>query len=81
VIGTRVMIKALLIALLEPTETLCGFEQEMNFTARLALLEELKTLPFGAVWNYYCAQQNVPTAGSWMNTVTQYEKEVLSQRG
>lgn len=81
VIGTRVMIKALLIALLEPTDTLRQMEQEMNFTARLALLEELKTLPFGAVWDYYCLQQNVPPAGAWMNTVTQYEKEALSQRG
>ena len=80
VIGTRVMIKALLIALLEPTETLRAYERDMNFTARLALLEEVRMLPFGAVWNYYCAQQNVPPAGAWMNTVTQYEKEVLSQR-
>ena len=81
VIGTRVMIKALLIALLEPTETLRSFEREMDFTSRLALLEELKTLPFGAVWNYYCVQQNVPPAGAWMQNVSQYEKEVLSQRG
>ncbi len=81
VIGTRVMIKALLIALLEPTATLREFERAQNFTARLALLEELKTLPFGAVWDYYCAQQNVPPAGAWMQTVQQYEKDVLAQRG
>jgi len=80
VIGTRVMIKALLIALLEPTETLRQFEREQNFTARLALLEELKTLPFGAVWDYYCLQQGVPPAGAWMEEVAKYEKEVLSRR-
>ncbi|MCK5860850.1 MAG: L-rhamnose isomerase, partial [Candidatus Hydrogenedentes bacterium] len=81
VIGTRVMLKALLLALLEPTGTLRQMEKEMNFTARLALLEELKTLPIGAVWNYYCVQQNVPPAGAWMNVVTRYEGDVLSLRG
>lgn len=80
VIGTRVIIKALLIALLEPTETLRGFERDGNYTARLALLEELKTLPSGAVWDYYCLKQGVPPAGAWMQTVTQYEKDVLSRR-
>ncbi len=81
VIGTRVMIKALLIALLEPIETLRQFEREGDFTARLALLEELKTLPYGAVWDYYCLQQNTLPAGAWMQDVRQYEKDVLSLRG
>ena len=81
VIGTRSMIKALLLALLEPAVTLRELERSGNFTARLALLEELKTLPFGAVWDYYCLSRNVPPAGAWMQSVQQYEKEVLSARG
>ena len=81
VIGTRAMIKALLLALLEPTDKLRELERSGNFTARLALLEELKTLPFGAVWDYYCVSKNVPPAGAWMQSVQLYEKEVLSARG
>lgn len=81
VIGTRSMIKALLIALLEPTDMLRELERSGNYTARLALLEELKTLPFGAVWDYYCASKNVPPAGAWMQSVEQYEKDVLVARG
>src|SRR5439155_22800789 len=54
VIGARAMLKALLIALLEPAEQLRTLEAASDYTARLALLEELKTLPFGAAWDYYC---------------------------
>ena len=60
VIGTRAMIKALLLALLEPIELLRQLEADGDFTARLALLEELKTLPVGAVWDYYCLQSRCP---------------------
>ena len=81
VIGTRSMIKALMIALLEPTAHLRELEQAANYTARLALLEELKTLPFGAVWDYYCLSSNVPPAGAWMHDVMDYEKQVLANRG
>lgn len=81
VIGTRSMIKALLIALLEPTDKLRELERSGNYTARLALLEELKTLPFGAVWDYYCVSRNVPPGGAWMQSVLQYEKDVLAARG
>lgn len=81
VIGTRSMIKALLLALLEPTDKLRDLERTGNFTARLALMEELKTLPFGAVWDYYCVSKNAPPAGAWMQSVQEYEKEVLSARG
>ncbi len=80
VTGTRAMIKALLIALLEPAETLRALEQDGDFTARLALLEEIKTLPFGAVWDYYCLKQGVPAGAAWINEVKQYEKDVLSKR-
>ena len=80
VIGTRNMVRALLIAMLEPTDTLRAFEQEGNYTARLALLEELKSLPWGAVWDYYCLKQGVPVGSGWMNDVLKYEEEVLSKR-
>jgi L-rhamnose isomerase len=80
VIGTRAMIKALLLALLEPTEKLRQLEVEGDFTSRLAMVEELKTLPFGAVWDYYCLQQEVPPGMAWMEDVRQYEREVTSKR-
>jgi L-rhamnose isomerase len=80
VIGTQNMIKALLLALLEPIEQLRKYEQEGDFTSRLAMLEELKTLPFGAVWDYYCLQQDVPVGYAWLDVVKQYEKDVLSER-
>jgi len=80
-IGTRCMIKALLIALLEPVGKLQQMEAEGNFTWRLAMLEELKTLPFGAVWDYYCMKSDVPVAESWLADVRAYEKNVLSKRG
>jgi L-rhamnose isomerase len=80
VIGTRCMIKALLLALLEPTAQLQQLEATGDFTSRLALLEEIKTLPFGAVWDYYCAKSNVPVGNAWLNEVKTYEKNVLSKR-
>ncbi|PIE36202.1 L-rhamnose isomerase [candidate division KSB3 bacterium] len=80
VIGTRNMLKALLSALLEPISQLRTFELEGDYTRRLAMLEELKTLPFGAVWEYYCLQQNVPVSYEWLNEVKDYEKTVLLER-
>ena len=80
VIGTRCMIKALLIALLEPTDSLRKLEKAGAFTSRLAMMEEFKTLPFGAVWDYYCAKNNVPVGGKWLAEVKNYEKDVLSKR-
>jgi len=80
VIGTRCMIKALLIALLEPTKTLRQMEQAGNYTSRLAMLEEIKTLPFGAVWDYYCARADVPAADAWLKEVEAYEARVTSLR-
>ena len=79
-IGTRNMIKALLFALLEPTAKLKAAEEAGDYTARLALLEEAKLLPAGAVWDYYCQQQGVPAGTGWLNEVKQYEKDVLSKR-
>ena len=80
VIGTRSMLKALLLALLEPIERLRAVECEGDYTSRLALLEELKTLPFGAVWDYYCLTHNVPAGYLWLDAVKQYEQAVLAKR-
>jgi L-rhamnose isomerase len=80
VIGTRNLLKALLMALLEPTATLRRMEHEMDFTQRLMLLEESKSLPWGAVWDYYCAKQNVPVGACWFDEVRRYEREVLAKR-
>jgi L-rhamnose isomerase len=79
-IGARCMLKALLIALLEPTDKLRKMEVEGDFTSRLAALEELKTLPFGAVWDYYCANTGAPVGDQWLAEVKKYEKEVQSKR-
>ena len=81
VIGMRCMIKALLLALLEPTAVLQQTEQDGDFSSRLALLEEIKTLPFGAVWDRHCDEQDVPGGMAWMDEVKQYEADVLSGRG
>lgn len=80
VIGTRNMCKALLKACLEPTDALKKIEVEGDYTSRLALVEELKTYPFGAVWDYYCEQMGVPVRDAWLVDVKQYEKDVLSKR-
>jgi L-rhamnose isomerase len=81
VIGARNAIKALLMALLEPTDRLLHAERNGDFTERLALLEEAKTLPFGAVWDEYCRRAEVPTGLGWWEAVRAYESTVLSARG
>ena len=80
VIGTRAMIKALLLALVESTAKLREMERAGDFTGRLALLEETKTLPAGAVWDYYCLQKEVPVGPAWIDAVRTYERNVLSKR-
>ena len=79
-IGTRNMIKALLYALLTPNEHLKQLQEEGNFTERLALMEEFKTYPFGAIWDYYCEQMGVPVKEEWLDEVNKYEESVLPQR-
>jgi L-rhamnose isomerase len=79
VIGMRNMIKALLIALLEPRQKLQDAENQMDFTQRLALLEELKSLPWQAVWDYYCGRKNVPVGIDWLAEVRLHEKQVSSR--
>ncbi len=80
VIGTRSTQKALLYALLEPTHLLQQYELDGDFTARLALMEDLKTMPFGAVYDYYCLKTGKIPGNAWMNEIRQYESVVLSQR-
>lgn len=80
VIGARCMIRALLLALLEPIETLRAHETKGDFTARLALLEELKALPAGAVWDYYCLTRDVPVGMAWLDEIKSYERRVMSKR-
>ncbi|ATC63378.1 L-rhamnose isomerase [Nibricoccus aquaticus] len=80
VIGARNTQKALLLALLEPTAKLRALEAEGDFSSRLAILEEAKALPFGAVWDEFCKRNNVPTGHKWLETVKSYEKTVLANR-
>ncbi|MCF6462147.1 L-rhamnose isomerase [Clostridium sp. Cult1] len=80
VLGTRNMIKALLFALLMPNGELKKLQEKRGFTKRLVLMEELKSYPFGDVWNYYCHTNNVPIKDEWYNIVKQYEEEELSKR-
>ncbi len=80
VIGTRNMKKALLRALLEPISTLTEAENARDFTTKLALLEEQKSLSWQAVWDMYCERHNVPVGRHWLDVVRQYETDVLSQR-
>ena len=80
VIGTRSALKALLVALLEPRALLREAEQSGDNTFRLALFEELKTLPFPAIWEEYCRRKDVPSGIAWMSEIRQYEKDVLINR-
>lgn len=80
VIGTRNMLKALLIALLEPAAKLREAETSGDFTKRLAMLEEIKMLPAGAIWDHYCELSGTPTGLHWLDEVRQYETTVLSKR-
>jgi L-rhamnose isomerase len=79
-IGTRNMLKALLKALLEPAAALRKLEADGDYTARLALLEEAKTLPFGAVWDSYCESSSTPVGAAWLDAVRRYEREVMAKR-
>ena len=80
VIGTRNALRALLMALLEPVDQLRELEVAGDYTARLVLLEELKGMPFGAVWDYFCLQQGVPVGISFLDKIRAYEKQELARR-
>ena len=80
VVGMRNMQKALLYALLSPTQRLKELQDSGDFTDLMVEQEELKLYPFGDVWNYFCSRCGVPERGEWMKEVRTYEKEVLLQR-
>ena len=80
VTGMRNMEKALLYALLMPNEKLAKLQEERRFTELMMEQEELKTYPFGDVWDYYCESHGVPVKEQWFAEVEKYEKEVLAGR-
>ncbi|MFT8318472.1 MAG: L-rhamnose isomerase [Sporolactobacillus sp.] len=80
VVGSRDTLKALLMALLAPIEDLKKAELDGDYTKRLAVTEALKFYPFGAVWDYYCLQNEVPVGADWLNEVRRYEKGALLNR-
>lgn len=81
VIGTRALLKAVLLALLEPTERLRELELAGDYTSRLAMLEELKSMPSGPVWDAFCQQADVPVGPAWLDDIRKYETETLAARG
>ena len=80
VIGARNMVKALLIALLEPSAALREAEDRMDYTRRLVQMEELKSLPWPAVWDQYCVRKGAPAGMEWFERVRRYERDVLAKR-
>ncbi len=78
-IGTRNTLKSLLIALLEPA-ALKEAEASGDLTTRLALMEEMKGMPWGAVWDEYCARQDVPVGSAWLTETKNYEADILAKR-
>ncbi len=79
-IGSRNMLRALCLAMLEPYARYKSLELAGDYTSRLALMEEAKSLPFGAVWDFYCQKQGVPVGDAWLAEVKKHEKDVLSLR-
>jgi L-rhamnose isomerase len=80
IIGTRNMQKALLFALLQPNDKLKELQNKGRFTELMMLQEEIKTYPFGDIWEHYCESQNVPFDESWFDSVMEYEAEILLNR-
>ena len=80
-VGVRNLQKALLSALLSNNEKLTQLQNENNWTELMVLQEELKTMPFGDVWDEYCDLCGVPKDGEWFETVKNYENEILKMRG
>ena len=81
VVGMRGTIKSLLAGLLEPLSQMREAEEAGDLGTRLALMEELKTLPIGAVWDEFCRRNDTPLGGAWIDEVKQYERETLVKRG
>lgn len=80
-VGTRNALKALLLALLEPIGQLRGQEVAADYTGRLVLMEELKSLPFGAAWDEYCVRKGAPVGYAVLDAIRGYERTELSKRG
>ncbi len=80
VTGIRATQKALLYALLEPVEMLKRYETEGDYFGRMTLLEELKSMPWGIVWDSYCDENNVPNGVELIERVKEYEKNTLIHR-
>lgn len=80
VVGTRNTQKALLKAMLEPTEQLRDMENKFDFTSRLVYTEELKDFPYADVWDYFCLKNNVPVGLDWLQDVRDYEAKILAER-
>lgn len=80
IIGMRNSRKALLKAALTPIERIRDAEAEGDYTARLALIEENKSLPFAPVWDYYCMNSGVPVGDKWLDEIKEYERTTLSKR-
>ena len=81
VTGFRNLQKALLFALLQPNAELTKLQNEGNWTKLMVMQEELKTMPFGDVWDAYCQSCGKPADGQWFTQIENYEKEVQSKRG
>ncbi len=79
-VGFRNVQKALLLALVTPNEDLKGLQDDSNFTELMVRQEELKTMPFGDIWDEYCRQCGVPVDGEWFGEVRSYERDILSGR-
>ncbi|MGF1587150.1 MAG: L-rhamnose isomerase [Bacteroidales bacterium] len=80
VVGTRAAQQAFLISLLEPSDQLKIYENENKYFERLALLEIMKTMPFGAIWDYYCMINDVPVGIDYIKEIQTYEKDILNKR-
>lgn len=78
-VGMRNARKAILSSCLAPA-SIRDAEHKGDLTSRLALMEERKTLPFGAIWDYYCMKQDAGVGTDWLAKVKQYETDVLSKR-
>ena len=80
VIGTRATRKAILYSLLDPGALLREYETQGKNAQRLALMEEFKTMPFGAVWDMLCVRDGVPPASAWLTDMERYEAKIIDER-
>jgi L-rhamnose isomerase len=80
VVGIRSAQKAMLQALLEPTDKLRDFEKQDRNFERMAYLEELKAMPWNALYNYYCQQQGAPVGDAYIKEIQEYEEQITSKR-